>query len=221
MITIILREDLGGQPWPNTADNDPTMSLLLWVSTLLSILGIGLIKLSVAFTVLKLAPHNWHRHAILGLICMFDLQLHSTTTDFGGLDYRSHSTLVWIRTVVRRPYYCQLELYQRSKNYMGTPWLCQQCTGRDHSHFGCTTSSSYIFDLTSWSSGKTRFTCDLFIHNCSCGCRNRTELLAAQYLAEPRHEQPIVIDHALVIYRAYLRHADRLSIHIAALGFFD
>ena len=76
MVVIILGKDLGGQFWPITADNDPRMLLLLWVSTLFSILGIGLIKLSVATTVLKLAPRNWQRHAILGLICMFDFQLH-------------------------------------------------------------------------------------------------------------------------------------------------
>lgn len=48
------------------------MSLLVWVSTLLHILGIGFIKLSVALTVLKHAVRGWHRHTVLGYICKLD-----------------------------------------------------------------------------------------------------------------------------------------------------
>ncbi|KAF2633258.1 hypothetical protein BU25DRAFT_416508 [Macroventuria anomochaeta] len=68
VVTIVLTVEK--RTWSTTAGGGHTVSLLVWVFGLIHIIGIGFIKLSVALTVLKVAGRSWHRHTILGYICL-------------------------------------------------------------------------------------------------------------------------------------------------------
>lgn len=73
MITIVLWQTQEKEAWSTPTDDDHTASLLMWVFTLLIIVGVGFVKISVALTTLRSAVRNWHRHTTLGFICRYNV----------------------------------------------------------------------------------------------------------------------------------------------------
>ncbi|KAJ4982725.1 hypothetical protein SVAN01_11774 [Stagonosporopsis vannaccii] len=59
--------------WAAIAGSDRDVLILVWVETLVQILGLGSVKLSVALAVLSRVVRNWHRHLVVGYICLITL----------------------------------------------------------------------------------------------------------------------------------------------------
>ena len=73
VLVLVVVLSIGEQSWPTESD-DQKILLLLWVVTLFYTLGIGLVKVSVALSVLRRNVRSWHRHTLLVFICRFDMR---------------------------------------------------------------------------------------------------------------------------------------------------
>ncbi|KAF1844859.1 uncharacterized protein K460DRAFT_394652 [Cucurbitaria berberidis CBS 394.84] len=70
-IACLVNLGFGKQSWSETSDNNPfEFSPLIWSYSLLIIIAIGLVKLSVAFFILRIFERRYCRHFLYVIICL-------------------------------------------------------------------------------------------------------------------------------------------------------
>lgn len=70
MIAVVLHVE--SRTSSGTVDEETGPSTLVWVATLIQILGLALVKLSSALIVLKLTVRSWHRSTVFAYIGEFE-----------------------------------------------------------------------------------------------------------------------------------------------------
>lgn len=142
---------VGRQADSNTAEDEQREATLLWVASLVQILGLGLVKSAVTLTVLKLAIRSWHRSTLVTYLCRFGSSAPISNVLTLSRHHRAPDyLLVWVNTALRRAHNRILGHSGRATYNLQAHRPHQQCTGRYRYCLGRATSTSTPLDLASY-----------------------------------------------------------------------